>query len=310
MILTVTLNPAVDFTVFGGPFWAHRTNRGRPIPPDPGGKGNNAARVAHTLGADVTATGLVGGFTGAFIDKSLKEEGISTSFFEISGVTRFTAAYIEEETGTETKIVPDGPRISDREADGFVAHYEQLVKDGNFSIIVLAGSLPGGVPADFYRALIEAADRYETPVVLDTSGQALRAAGAYPPLMIKPNLTEAIELAGTERTDELFRFLRGLSGTIPVIALTMGKDGAVFFTADRTVKIGAGVSGALNPVGAGDSFVGGFCAAYDRFGDDRERLFRWAAGAGTATARSAGLLFSLDDFEAAMDSLVVEEVKT
>ncbi len=313
MILTVTLNPAVDFAVFGGPFSAHRTNRGRPMPPDPGGKGNNAARVARALGADVTATGLMGGFTGLFIDESLKKEGIATSFFEISGVTRFTAAYIEDETGAETKIVPDGPRISDREAQGFVAHYERLVKAGSFSVIALAGSLPGGVPADFYSVLIETADRYGTPVVLDTSGEALRAARGRPPLMIKPNLTEAMELAGTEKTAELFHFLNGLSETIPVIALTMGRDGALFFSAGRAVRIAARISDAakaVNPVGAGDSFVGGFCAAYDRFGNDRERLFNWAVAAGTATARSAGLLFSRDEFEAAADSLIVEEIET
>ncbi len=181
MILTVTLNPAVDFTVFGGPFLPHRTNRGRPMPPDPGGKGNNAARVARSLGSDVTATGLLGGFTGTFIDRSLKTEGILTSFFEISGVTRFTAAYIEEQTRAETKIVPDGPRITPRDVKGFVAHYGELIKAGSYSVIVLSGSLPPGVPEDFYCALTDVAGSREIPVVLDTSGKALKTAIARPP---------------------------------------------------------------------------------------------------------------------------------
>jgi 1-phosphofructokinase family hexose kinase len=307
MILTVTLNPAVDFTVFGGPFSVHRTNRGSLMPADPGGKGNNVARVARSLGADVTATGLTGGFTGAFIDEALSKEGITTAFFEISGVTRFTAAYIEEGSGAETKIVPDGPLISDREVQGFVDHYGRLVKTGEFSIIVLSGSLPRGVPADFYHTLIETADTFGTPVILDTSGQALREAAARPPLMIKPNLTEAMELAGTERPDEVFSVLTELSRTIPIIALTMGGEGAVFFSDGPAVKITSEASGAVNPVGAGDAFVGGFSAAYDRFGDDRKQLFRWASAAGTASARSAGLLFSPDTFEKAMAALVIEE---
>jgi tagatose 6-phosphate kinase len=307
MILTVTLNPAVDFTVFGGPFLTHRTNRGRPIHPDPGGKGNNAARVARSLGAEVTATGLLGGFTGAFIHESLKAEGIVTSFFDIAGTTRFTAAYIEDETGAETKIVPDGPAIAGAEADGFVTHYGRLV-GGDPSVVVLSGSLPRGVPDDFYRTLIEIASRRAIPVVLDTSGKALGAALAERPFMIKPNRTEAAELAGTDDLDGIVRFLRGLSRNIPVVALTLGKDGALFITVDRSVRVTAGGAGAVNPVGAGDAFVGGFAAAYDRFGDDRDRLFRWAAGAGTACARTAGLLFSPDAFTAAVDSLTVEEI--
>lgn len=308
MILTVTLNPAVDFTVFGTPFRVHETNRGRSIPPDPGGKGNNVARVARLLGSDVTATGLVGGFTGAFIEESLAAERIVPSFFRIDGVTRFTAAYIEEGTGAETKIVPDGPETSQEEAAAFVEYYEELIKKGKFSVIALAGSLPRGVAADFYSALIEVAGWHEVPVVLDTSGEALKAAVGRPPLLIKPNLVEATELAGTEDRGELFRYLKGLAETIPIIALTMGRDGAVFFTADRTQKIGTGEPGAVNPVGAGDAFVGGFCAAYDRFGEERQRLFRWAAAAGTACAGSVGLLFSREAFEAAMESLVVEEI--
>jgi tagatose 6-phosphate kinase len=308
MILTVTLNPAVDFTVFGGPFQAHRTNRGKPAAPDPGGKGNNAARVARSLGAEVTATGLLGGFTGAFIDQSLKAEGIVTSFLEISGTTRFTASYIEEETAAETKVVPDGPVIGGREAEGFVAHYGRLIDGGRYSVIVLSGSLPGGMPEDFYGVLIDMAARHGVPVVLDTSGKALAASIARAPFMIKPNLTEAGELAGTDKMDDIVRFLKGLSGTIPVIALTLGQDGSLFITADRTTRITTGVSNAVNPVGAGDAFVGGFAAAYDRFGDERDRLFRWAAGGGTACARSTGLRFSRESFEAATASLVIEEI--
>ncbi len=310
MILTVTLNPAVDFTVFGGPFLPHRTNRGRLMQPDPGGKGNNAARVARSLGAEVTATGLLGGFTGTFIEESLRTEGIVTDFLGISGTTRFTAAYIEDETGAETKIVPDGPAITKEEADGFLAHYERLIGTGPCSIIVLSGSLPRGVPEDFYCTLIGIAADREIPAVLDTSGNALAAALARPPFMIKPNRVEAGELAGTDDMDGIVRFLKGLSETVPVIALTLGQDGALFITADRTIRITTGVSDAVNPVGAGDAFVGGFAAAYDRFGDDRDRLFRWAAGAGTACARTAGLIFSRESFTAAVESLVVEEIET
>jgi 1-phosphofructokinase family hexose kinase len=278
--------------------------------PDPGGKGNNAARVARSLGTEVTATGLLGGFTGTFIDESLRTEGIVTDFFGISGTTRFTAAYIEDETGAETKIVPDGPGITGQEAEGFLAHYERLIGTEPYSIIVLSGSLPPGFPEDFYCTLIGMAANREIPVVLDTSGKALAAALNRPPFMIKPNRVEAGELAGTDDMDGIVRFLRGLSETVPVIALTLGQDGALFITADRTIRITAGVSDAVNPVGAGDAFVGGFAAAYDRFGDERDRLFRWAAGAGTACARTAGLLFSRESFTAAVESLVVEEIET
>jgi tagatose 6-phosphate kinase len=307
MILSVTLNPAVDFTVFGGPFLAHRTNRGRLNDPDPGGKGNNAARVARSLGADVTATGFLGGFTGAFVDESLRKEGIVTAFFDISGTTRFTAAYIEDESGAETKIVPDGPAVTAEEAARFLGHFERLVGASGCSIAVLSGSLPRGVPEDFYCALIGIASAVGIPVILDTSGGALAAAVGRSPFMIKPNLPEAGELAGTDDRAGIMRFLGGLARTIPVVALTLGEEGSLFITAYRAVRITARAPEAVNPVGAGDAFVGGFAAAYDRFGNEPDRLFRRAAAAGTACAGTAGLLFSPEAFEAAAESLAIEE---
>jgi 1-phosphofructokinase family hexose kinase len=308
MILTVTLNPAVDLTVFGGSFRVHETNRGRSLPPDPGGKGNNVARVARLLGADVTATGLVGGFTGDFIEGALAAESITPSFFRIDGITRFTAAYLEQGTGLETKIVPDGPEVSREEAAAFVRHDEELIAKGAFSVVALSGSLPRGVGADFYSPLIEAAGRHGVPVVLDTSGPPLREAVGSAPLMVKPNLAEATELFGADDKDELFRYLRGLARTIPIVALTMGREGALFFTRDKAIRASAGSVAAVNPVGAGDAFVGGFSAAYDKFGDDRGRLFRWAVAAGTACAGSSGLLFAREAFDAAEKSVVLEEL--
>lgn len=308
MILTVTTNPAIDFTVFGEEFIPHQTNRGQDMAPDPGGKGNNAARIARLLKSEVMVTGFIGGFTGDYIQDQLRHEGIQTEYFPIRGTTRITLAFVEKGTARETKIVPLGPKISDEEAEAFCRHYEHLIKTHQFSIIALCGSLPRGLSADFYGKLIDMAREHEIPAILDSSGDALSEGIKHLPFLIKPNLAEAMELTGAGR-NEIFDSMKKLSSKVKIIALTMGSDGAIFFSKQRTVRVHAETNEMINPVGAGDAFIGGFAAAFDRFGAEEEQLFFWAVAAGTCTARSAELIWSLDEFEKTRRSLTIEEMR-
>jgi tagatose 6-phosphate kinase len=297
MILTVTLNAAVDFTVFGGPFRVHTTNRGSDLPPDPGGKGNNVARIARLLGADVSATGFLGGFTGDFIRESLVDEGIECVFFFVDGLTRITVAYLEEGTGEETKIVPSGPRIDGGALDEFVIFFQKLLTTRRPSVVVLSGSLPVEVPGDYYGRLIDAAHMENIPVILDTSGAALSTSLTHHPDLIKPNRDEAAALTGKTTDADIIGELKRLTDMVPVVALSLGGDGAVFITREETVAVTPPPGAAVNPVGAGDAFVAGLAASFDVTGRWDRTAFSCAVAAGTACARSRELLWHDDRIE-------------
>ena len=307
MILTVTLNPAVDFTVFGGPFLPHTTNRGQDIPPDPGGKGNNVARVAKFLGADVSATGFLGGFTGDFIRESLDGPGIECAFYPVDGLTRITVAYLEEGTGKETKIVPSGPRIDGETLDKFIIFFQELLTSRKPSLVVLSGSLPVDTPEDYYGHLIERAHSEKIPVILDTSGRALGASLKYQPDVIKPNRDEAAVLTGKTTDADIICELRDLTDMVPIIALSLGGDGAVFITRNQTIHITPPPGPAVNPVGAGDAFVGGLAASFDTTVRWDRATFVRAVAVGTASARSRQLLWNDNLLEDIIESVITTE---
>jgi tagatose 6-phosphate kinase len=296
MILAVTLNPAIDLTVFGDNFKTGITNRGQEMYPDAGGKGNNAARIARLLGSDVMVTGFLGGFTGDFITTELEREGIRTAFYKINDLTRITLAFVDNSNQSETKVVPSGPKITAQQAEAFCSHFEELLIVNEFSILALCGSLANGLRDDYYSRLVGIAKTHDIPVVLDTSGSALKKGIESSPFLIKPNMDEAAELSGSSSADEIVAFLRKLTPEIETVALTLGKDGALFITKNHIIR--ARVTGveAVNPVGSGDAFIGGFLTAYDRFGMDAHKLYSWSMAASACTAQSKGLLWPPDIF--------------
>lgn len=307
MILTVTLNAAVDFTVFGGPFRPHTTNRGSNLPPDPGGKGNNVARVARFLGVDVAATGFLGGFTGDFIRERLAGEGIECVFFPVDGLTRITVAYLEEGTGQETKIVPAGPQIDENTLDAFGLFFRELLTTRRPSVVVLSGSLPGDVPDNYYGHLIDVAHAEKIPVILDTSGAALFASLKYLPEVIKPNRDEAAALTGKTTDAEIISELHKLTDMVSVFALSLGGGGATFITREETIAVTPPRGRpAVNPVGAGDAFVAGLAASFDKTGRWDHTAFSHAVAAGTACARSRELLWHDDHIEDIMAEISIQ----
>jgi 1-phosphofructokinase family hexose kinase len=264
--------------------------------------------VARFLGAETAVTGFIGGFTGEYIRSGLERERIDTRFFATGKETRITLSYIEREKSLETKIVPAGPEISSGEMESFLQHFDQILKKNNFTVVGFCGSLPAGLPADYYGTLIDLARRHNVPAVLDTSGAPLAEGVKHSPLMIKPNLDEAAELCGSADEGDIHEFMKLFSKSVRYIALTHGKEGALVFALGRAFRALARNCESINPVGAGDSFIGGFMAAFDRFGADDERLFRWAAAAAACTACSHGLLWQGQEFDRMLERVGLQEI--
>ncbi|ADO55760.1 1-phosphofructokinase [Paenibacillus polymyxa] len=285
MIYTVTLNPSIDYIVEVDDLKLGDLNRMKRDLKLPGGKGINVSRILNQLGADSTAIGFLGGFTGRFIDDTLREESIKTDFVMIEDDTRIN---IKLKHGDETEINGLGPAIREQEADALVQKLAGLQKN---DIVVLSGSIPPSLGGDFYERLIRVCQDTGAEFVIDTTGEALMKALVHKPLLIKPNHHELAELFGVtiHSEEEIVTYGRKLleAGAKNVL-ISMAGEGALFITADEVYHANVPAGTVKNSVGAGDSMIAGFVGTLALQGDPIE-AFRAGVASGSATAFSDDL---------------------
>lgn len=304
-IYTVTLNPSIDYIVevdglqLGG---LNRMTRDLKLP---GGKGINVSRVLKRLGADTTAMGFLGGFTGDFIEEFLRDEAINADFVRIGdGDTRIN---IKLKHGEETEINGRGPAITGEEANALVEKLSLLRKG---DLVILAGSLPPSLPGDFYEQLIRRCRMQGAEFVIDTTGEPLRRALAYQPLLAKPNHHELAELFGVviETREQLITYGRRLleEGAQHVL-ISMAGEGALLITGDEVYHANVPPGKVRNSVGAGDSMIAGFSGTLAMGGDLME-AFRAGVASGSATAFSDDLAerVLIDELRARVSIVKVE----
>ncbi|MGH3657504.1 MAG: 1-phosphofructokinase family hexose kinase, partial [Micromonosporaceae bacterium] len=192
MILTVTVNAALDVTYTVDRLAPHTVHRVGTVAERAGGKGLNVARLLHVLGEPVTATGLAGGHTGARITQLLATDGVTEAFGGIAGESRRTV--VVHSDGDATGFWEPGPEVSNDEWSEFTTRFTDLL--GHADVVTLSGSLPAGVPADGYATLVAAARQAGLPVVLDADGAPLRHGLTANPTVVKPNADELTALIG------------------------------------------------------------------------------------------------------------------
>lgn len=287
MILSVTLNPAVDHALFVDGLKIGDTNRVVRNEIDAGGKGINLSRVAVELGAMSVATGFLGGGTGAFIRKVMNLQGVLHDFVEVDGETR-TNFSVEDGTGSPpTTFNEQGPTI---EADCWeklqnkVRHYAT-----RSHWVALGGSLPRGIPLDAYRVLVEIAQEAGAMVVLDADGEPMKHGILARPNLIKPNMKEAGRLLGepVETVDAALHAAAVLGEAHDIVIVSCGDKGAAMACSEGVFRGTTPQVIAKSTIASGDSLVGGFLAALEA-GLDIETAFRWGLAAGAATATTDG----------------------
>ncbi|MFI5800651.1 1-phosphofructokinase family hexose kinase [Streptomyces sp. NPDC051677] len=254
MILTVTLNTALDVTYRVPALRPHTSHRVTDVRERPGGKGLNVARVLAALGHEVTVTGFVGGATGRVVQEQLTgTAGVVDALLPITGTTRRTVAVVDARTGDTTQLNEPGPVIAPAEWSAFQEAYEGLLAGAD--AVALCGSLPPGVPVGAYAGLVRTARAAGVPVLLDTSGEALRRGVAARPDIIKPNADELAELTGSHEPLRATQDARR-RGARSVVA-SLGAEGLIAATPEGRWRATppARVSG--NPTGAGDSASAG-----------------------------------------------------
>ncbi|MDQ1037082.1 tagatose 6-phosphate kinase [Streptomyces sp. V3I8] len=286
MILTVTLNTALDITYRVRGLRPHTSHRVTEVTERPGGKGLNVARVLAALGHEVSVTGFVGGATGRALRERLAHApGVVDALVPVSGASRRTIAVVDTATGDTTQLNEPGPQITPREWAAFQEAYEVLLRSS--SAVALCGSLPPGVPVGAYAQLVRTARALAVPVLLDTSGEPLRRGIAARPDVVKPNADELAELTGARDPAQATRDARR-RGAHAVVA-SLGAEGLLARTPDGDWRAAPPRPVRGNPTGAGDSAVAGLLSGLVERLPWPERLERAVAlSAATVSAPVAG----------------------
>ena len=257
MIITITMNPAIDKTLEITQLCKGNMNRVIHSCTDAGGKGINVSKTVKALGGESIATGIICGVTGKELLELLKQQNIKTDFLEISGNTR-TNLKIVEENGTVTEINEKGPWLSLDEQEDLKDKISKLVDEN--SLVVLSGSVPLGVTDDFYKELISMIQRKSAKVFLDADGELFRQGILAAPYMIKPNREELMEYFHWSKFPPIEQVVleckKFIHMGIKKIVISLGKDGALFMDEEHTY-IGKSLNvDVSSTVGAGDAMLG------------------------------------------------------
>jgi 6-phosphofructokinase 2 len=296
MIYTITLNPALDRTLWIQRVRDDMSNRILREKSFAGGKSIDVSKVLKNLGVDNIALGFVGGFAGRELEGRLLNDGIQSDFVRVSGETRTNIIIHEEETGKQLAFNARGPEIKPSELMQFI---EQLEKMPCPELVTIGGSLPLGVNPVIYRKIITLVKKCQAKVVLDVDGEALRVGIGALPDVIKPNIHELSDLVGRELkdVDEIAAAAREINVQgVKIVLVSMGGKGILLVSQGQEYLAVPPAVKVESTIGAGDSAVAGFVSGLVQ-GKDLKECLIYAAAAGTATTlRQGTALCQKEDF--------------
>lgn len=284
MILTVTLNAAIDKRYVVDNYQVGSVNRVKECSYSAGGKGLNVSRVAAIAGEKVIATGFVGGHAGDFIIEALEGQNIKSDFVKIIGESRSCINIYDETNHTQTEFLEPGVFVSEADKEEMLKKYIGLIEE--CSVVAISGSVPKGVDSDLYKSMIEIAKQYNKKVILDTSGKLLEDSLEAKPTMIKPNMDEIRILTGKEMNNqkELIDAAIDLHKTgIEVVMISCGSEGSLIVCKDGIYQVIIPKVEAVNTVGCGDSVIAGFAVGFSR-GMPMVEIIKFASAIAAANA--------------------------
>jgi 6-phosphofructokinase 2 len=286
-IVTLALNPSIDISSDANSVRTAHKVRTSNETYDPGGGGVNVARVIAELGGDVEAFYLAGGFTGSLLDELLERDRIPRRLIRITGNTRISFTVHERKTGLEYRFVANGPTMQEEELESCIA----AIRACQFGYFVASGSLPSGVPPDFYATVAKIVAAKGGRFILDSSGPGLNATLEHASVfLVKPSLSELEALTGhslDERAIEAAAVDLVRRGAAEIVAITMGPAGALIATRRGVLRAPALEVEARSTVGAGDSFLGALTLALASSQSIEDSL-KFATAAGAAAVLHPG----------------------
>lgn len=285
MIVTVTMNPAIDKTVDLTCLERGELNRIKRVEMDAGGKGINVSKTIKELGGESVATGFIGGNSGSIIEKMLKEQGITTDFVQVDGETR-TNLKVVEEKGDVTELNEPGPTVTEDQLNQLLEKLEGY--GGPKTLFVLAGSIPAGMPRDVYSKIIQRVHEKGAKVLLDADGDLFAQSIKAKPDLLKPNRQELERHFGMDyraSEEELIKMGEELMSAGAVMtAISLGQMGALFLMGEKRYRCPGLRVKAHSTVGAGDAMVAAMAYGWDS-GLGREECIKlcMAVSAGAVT---------------------------
>ncbi|MEH6994962.1 tagatose-6-phosphate kinase [Neobacillus drentensis] len=289
MILAVTMNPSVDISYPIHEFKLDDVNRVENVQKTAGGKGLNVARVIAQMEEKVLATGVLGGTIGDYIVQELNKSQITNDFLKIEKESRNCIAILHE--GMQTEILESGPTLTNEEGTEFLEKFESLLD--KVTLVTISGSLPKGLPVDFYQQMLAISQKKGIPVVLDSSGEPLQAALLHneKPFAIKPNITELSQLLGVEVDSRNSSLKQALDQEwfkgIEWIVVSMGAEGAFVRHGLEDYRVTLPKIDVVNPVGSGDAVIAGLAVALNR-NQSVETVLKTAMTTGMLNTMEAG----------------------
>ncbi|MVB09830.1 Tagatose-6-phosphate kinase [Caprobacter fermentans] len=308
-VVTVTLNPSIDKTIVIEKLLPYGLNRVVRSRTDPGGKGINVARVLKNFAVDVTVTGLIAGQQGKLLLEALQNAGIPADFLEIEGETRTNLKIFDESVNKTTEVNETGFRVSPEDLVRFRKKFQNLIQKAE--IVVLSGSLPPGIPQNFYSDCVAAAKTAGAKVLLDADGGALEEGIRAIPYAVKPNLQELEALSGCKFSGkkDIAEAARRLTGTgIEIVIVSMGADGAVVANREEAYAVDSWNIPVKSATGAGDSMVAALAGSILNNSSLYE-IAKITTAAGTVTASKEGtLICSQEEVARSLDYVTVRKI--
>jgi len=310
-VITITMNPCIDKTVLVDQFQVYGLNRVHNIRLDPGGKGINVAKVLQNFQVDVLVSGLIAGKQGSLLLQQITQLGIQNDFLEIEGETRINLKIVDESVCKTTEVNEPGFFVAEQEIDNFFQKYQLIIQQAE--MIILAGSLPPGVPDDFYARCITLAKKSGIKTILDADGVAFAKGIEAKPYAIKPNILELQHYLNCEAFENVKQVADAaqklLDTGIEIVIVSMGKDGAVVADHTEIVKTDTWTVPVKSTVGAGDSMVGSLAySIIQQF--PLSEIAKITTAAGTITASKSGtLICTLEEVLDAMNRVSIKKFK-
>ena len=298
MILTVTLNAAIDKRYVVEGFRTGEVNRVKECTYVPGGKGLNVSKPASIYGAEVVATGFAGGHAGAYIEDALKPFGIKSAFYHVDAESRSCINIWDEVNQVQTEFLEPGFTLTEEDFAGFEEKFRQLVKEAK--VVAMSGSVPKGLDGTAYQRLVKIVKEAGIPVILDTSGKLLEMGIEAIPTMIKPNIDEIRMLTG-KRCDDISEIIDAAKAIhergVKIVAVSLGAEGSLAVGDEGIFRACVPKIDAVNTVGCGDSMIAGFALGLSK-GLPLEETLRLASAISAAAAmREETGFFVMEDME-------------
>ena len=310
MILTVTLNAAIDKRYVVEGFQVGEVNRVKECAYTPGGKGLNVSKPAAIAGAKVVATGFVGGHAGAYIEDALKPFGVESAFYHMDQESRSCINIWDEVNQVQTEFLEPGFTVTAEDFEGFMERFKELVKQA--AVFAMSGSVPKGLGAGAYPKLVTIVKEAGKKVILDTSGKLLVEGIKAKPTMVKPNIDEIRMLTGSS-CDDLNEIIDAAQqiheNGVEIVAVSLGGDGSVVVCDEGVFRAIVPKIDAVNTVGCGDSMIAGFAIGLSEGLSVADALRKASAISAAAALREETGFFVIEDMERIFPQVEIQRIK-